>query len=176
MCGPACNRTFYVQSGSVMTNLEHANELCCALVQVQVAAQQRDKPLTPEELDQVLLQARLVPLHFASDIDLGRGRRVMTPWTPSLKKALQWRSEVQAKLPTATTKLIAAMKEKMQKQAKQDRRADKSHLSSLFKAELRLGSWLAGRRNCDQGTCHALGWLAGWQGGWLAGWLSPIEA
>ena len=42
--------------------------------------------------------------------------------------------------------------------------------------ELRPGSWLAGWRNCDQGTCNALGWLAGWQGGWLAGWLRPREA
>ena len=47
-------------------------------------------------------------------------------------------------------------------------------------AELRPGSllagWLAGWGDCDQETCHALGWLAGWLGGWLAGWLRPREA
>ena len=32
-----------------------------------------------------------------------------------------------------------------------------------------LAGWLAGWRNYDQGTCHALGWLAGWLRGWLAG-------
>ena len=40
-------------------------------------------------------------------------------------------------------------------------------------AELRPGSWLAGWLagwgDCDQETCHALGWLADWLGGWLAG-------
>ena len=39
-----------------------------------------------------------------------------------------------------------------------------------------LAGWRAGWRNYDQGTCHALGWLAGWLVGGLAGWLRPREA
>ena len=50
------------------------------------------------------------------------------------------------------------------------------HPQSELRPGSRLAGWLAGWWNYDQGTYHALGWLAGWLAGGLASWqcLLPL--